>query len=144
MLKKLMHHPLIHRLRSEKSMALSTFIVRLTTGSAFMYHGYLKLTTLPHIAAFFAHVGVPAAGFTAALVASLEFFGGLGIIIGLGTRFWALSHSIILAFAIILVKGLSSFGKFELELSLLGPSLLLLLQGAGAWSVDAVLMKERS
>jgi putative oxidoreductase len=91
---------------------------------------------------FFGKLGIPLPGLLAPLVAVVEFVGGLGLILGLGTRFWSAGHAIIMIVAILKAKGLSTFKGFELEFLLLGASLGLFLMGPGAYSLDDRILKK--
>src|ERR1700761_8033440 len=60
--------------------------VRLYWGWQFLETGWGKLHNLSHVRDFFSSLGIPAPGFTAPAIASLEFFGGILPIVGLGSR----------------------------------------------------------
>lgn len=72
------------------------------------------------------------------LVAIGEFFGGLGLILGVLTRFSALSLIGVMIGAIALVHGKNGFflsnGGFEFNLALIGLLLPALLAGPGRWA----------
>src|SRR5277367_4889892 len=61
-------------------------LVRLYWGYQFMQTGWGKLHNLSHVREFFTSLGIPAPGIMAPAIASLEFFGGILLIVGLGTR----------------------------------------------------------
>ena len=64
-------------------------ILRVVLGVIFAYHGYVKLFVkgaLPGTAQFFSAIGIPLANYAAVLVAFVEFFGGLALILGVFTR----------------------------------------------------------
>ena len=81
-----------------------------------------------------------------------EFFGSLGLLAGLLTRFSAASIGVIMLGAITLVHlpngfFMNWFGKqagegYEFHLLVIGISLALLLTGAGKWSVDKVIAEQ--
>ena len=81
-----------------------------------------------------------------------EFFGSLGLLIGLLTRFTALSIGIIMAGAISLVHWpngffMNWFGKqqgegYEYHLLVLAICAVLTFTGAGKWSVDGAIAKK--
>ena len=89
---------------------------------------------------FFDKIGIPFPGLMAPFIGSLEFFGGILLILGLATRLLGFMFVCDMAVAILVAKGLV-WGKNELEIMLLLSSLSLLLSGAGAYSLDAMLMK---
>jgi putative oxidoreductase len=145
MMHKLMHNRVMVELRKKCSADIGLLVLRTAAGAIFMYHGYPKLfggTAM--VAKFFASIGIPLAGFFAPFVGVVEFFGGLMLILGLGTRFWGLGLAIDMAVAILAAKGLSSWKGIEFELILMASSLQLLLTGAGDYSLDAWLMKRGS
>jgi len=85
-----------------------------------------------------------APGFIMALLAgSAEFFGGLALIIGLATRPAALVTAFTMVIAILSVhidNGLfMSNNGYEFALALLAVTAALTVQGAGSYSVDALL-----
>ena len=113
--------------------------LRLALGAVFMAHGWAKLRT---------PLGTPE-GFNidswnwpypvlwAWVVALVETFGGLLIVVGLLTRVAALLISAVMAVAIIKIKAEEGFiGGFELELALLMVALALVFTGGGRLSVD--------
>ena len=81
----------------------------------------------------------------AALAAAGEFFGGLGLFIGLATRFFGTVTTIIMAVAIITVHHgafLSASNGMEYPLTLLLASISLVIAGGGAFSVDSLIAKK--
>jgi putative oxidoreductase len=60
--------------------------VRLLWGAAFILAGWGKLQHLDRVGQFFANLHIPAPHAQAAFVACVEFFGGIFIALGLGTR----------------------------------------------------------
>ncbi|MGH7831952.1 MAG: DoxX family protein [Candidatus Binatia bacterium] len=109
------------------------FVLRLFVGIVFLVHGALKLFGgLESFTGFLAQAGVPLPGITATAVAAIEFFGGLALILGTGTRLAALLLSCIMIVAMLtvtLAKGFS--GGYDLNLALLGGLLALLFAGPG-------------
>jgi putative oxidoreductase len=78
--------------------------------------------------------------FWAAVVGGTEFFGGLALVLGLGTRLAALGIAIAMGVATTVVHGEAFFLKnngFEFSLTLLLASVALLITGGGALSVDS-------
>ena len=88
----------------------------------------------------------------ALLVIAGEFFGSLGLIAGLLTRFTAASFMVIMLGAITTVHLQNGFfmnwsGKqqgegYEYHLLVIGLGLALLITGAGKWSVDRLIMEK--
>jgi len=98
---------------------------------------------------FFEHMGMPAP--VAVLVICTEFFGGLGLIVGLLTRIAALGIGVEMIGAIFMVHlpnglfmnwaGTQKGEGFEYHLLTIATAAALLLRGAGAFSLDRTLSK---
>jgi putative oxidoreductase len=96
---------------------------------------------------FFTQMGIPAVFAFLAIVA--EFFGGLGLIVGLLARIAALGVAAVMAVAIAMVhshvgffmnwNGNQNGEGFEYHLLVLAMSVVLMARGAGAFSVDRIL-----
>ena len=126
--------------------------LRLALGSVFVMHGSQKLFGAfsgPGITGFQGflsslHVIMPA--FFSIVVASVEFFGGILMILGLFTRYAALLGAIDMFFAFWLVhmkKGFfSSAGGYEFVLALFLIAAALVLTGSGKFSLDRLLFKK--
>jgi len=135
--------------------ATATTIVRVMLGVVFFAHGAQKMLgwfggygfsatmnffTSQHIPALFAFLAIAA-----------EFFGGLGLILGLLTRIAAFGIAVNMLVAVITVH--SQFGFFanwsgtqkgegyEFHLLALAMCAFLILKGAGAISVDRILSR---
>lgn len=65
---------------------LPPLLARVAVGIAFVLTGWGKLHSLDQVTEFFKSLGIPAAALQAPMVASIEFVGGLLLILGLGTR----------------------------------------------------------
>lgn len=124
--------------------------VRLYWGWQFMTTGWGKLHNLAKISGFFASLHIPAPAFSAAFVSTLEFAGGLLLILGLGTRivglllainmfvaYWTADHE-------ALTSIFSDPGKFYVAdpYTFLFASLIVLIFGAGLFSLDALLKRK--
>jgi putative oxidoreductase len=98
---------------------------------------------------FFAHLGIPAP--VAFLIICTEFFGGLGLIVGLLTRIAALGIGGLMIGAIFMVHlpngffmnwaGTQKGEGIEYHLLVLAMAATLLLRGAGAFSADRAIAK---
>ena len=118
--------------------------VRLYWGWQFMQTGWGKLHNLARVTQFFTSLGIPFPHANAALVASIEFFGGALLIIGLGSRIVGLVLSVNMLVAYItadreaLNSIFSSPGKFYSAdpYTFLFAALLVLIFGAGLFSLD--------
>jgi putative oxidoreductase len=133
------------------SLMQSPFLlaVRLYWGWQFAQTGWGKLHNLAKITDFFSSLNIPFPAASAHFIAGLEFFGGLLLIVGLGTRlvglllaanmmvaYWTADHD-------ALVSIISDPGKFYVAdpYTFLFASLLVLIFGAGWLSLDALILK---
>ena len=123
--------------------------VRLYWGWQFAVTGWGKLHSIEKITGFFTTLNIPFPGANAHFVAGLEFFGGILLIIGLGSRliglllafnmlvaYWTADHEALLAI-------FSDPGKFYVAdpYTFLFASVMVVIFGAGLFSVDALLTK---
>ncbi|HEY5283625.1 MAG TPA: DoxX family protein [Polyangia bacterium] len=132
----------IARLRTtgDKLAFVGPTLARLTVGLVFIGTGWGKLHSLSDVTEFFATLHIPAPAFNARLTAATEFFGGLAVLLGLGTRLVSLPLAFTMVVAIATAKrgditGLTSLVGFE-EWSYLVLFLWLALAGAGPLSLD--------
>ena len=133
------------------SLLQSPFLlaIRLYWGWQFAQSGWGKLHNLAKITDYFRSLNIPFPAANAHFIAGLEFFGGLLLILGLGTRlvglllaanmmvaYWTADHD-------ALVSIISDPGKFYVAdpYTFLFASLLVLIFGAGLLSFDALIMK---
>ena len=126
---------------SPRQVSLGLIALRVAVAAVFISHGRQKLFVygFAGVTGAFTQMGVPLPGVMGPLIAILEFFGGIALLIGLLTRVIALGFVLDMLGAILLVQLKKGFSGFELEFLLLGSSLALLLTGAGRFSVDALL-----
>ena len=138
-------------LSTSNDVALTS--LRLVLGVVFFAHGAQKMLGwfggfgFHATMGFFGHMGLPAP--VAFLVICAEFFGGLGLIVGLLTRIAALGIAGDMIGAIFLVHlpngffmnwfGTQKGEGIEYHLLVLAIAATLLLRGAGAFSVDRAL-----
>ena len=121
--------------------------VRLYLGWQFMQTGWGKLTNIGKVVNFFTTLGIPAPALNAYFISSLEFGGGLLLILGLGSRLTALPLAINMLVAYItadreaLFSIVSNPDKFTgaAPYTFLIASLLVLIFGPGKASMDAIL-----
>ena len=122
--------------------------LRIVLGIVMAAHGYQKLFTMgiAGIQGGFTKMGVPLPMITAPLVAGLEFFGGLALIVGLLTRLTALGLVIDMLGAISFVhisNGFFAPRGYEFVLALMAASLSVALAGPGAFSIDGLLARKK-
>jgi len=96
--------------------------------------GWLGSGSLSVTAEFFSSVGIPLAGFFAVLVAIIEFFGGIAVILGVATRVTTSLLAIITIVAILAVH-LNSWIEVSYPLLLLAALIALKINGPGNWAL---------
>src|SRR3954452_1895856 len=142
----------LYRLFSSLSGKLqSPFLlaVRLYWGWQFAQSGWGKLHRLAGVTEFFTSLNIPFPHANAVLVSNLEFFGGILLILGLASRLTGLvlSGNILVAYVTADREALRSIlsdpGKFYAAdpYTFLFASVLMLIFGAGIFSVDAIMAR---
>jgi len=120
------------------SLDTGLFLIRLGLGLVFVVHGWGKLDDLAGTVGFFNNAGLPAV--VAYLVAVIEFVGGIAMIAGVWTKWAGWLLAIIMAGAILFVKGKMGFiGGYEFDLSLLLMALGVAFMGPGELTIHAFL-----
>ena len=111
----------------------SLFALRLFVGLVFLGHGSLKLFGgLEGFVEFMMGQGIPFPEIMAPMVAAIEFFGGLALLLGTGTRISALLLTGVMVVAMVTVTFSRGFaGGYDINLALIGGLLCLLLAGPG-------------
>src|SRR6266567_4475729 len=96
----------LRRLRglADKLGFVGPTLARVTVGLVFVGTGWGKLHSIPDVTSFFTDLHIPAPGFHARLVAGTEFFGGLLVLVGLGTRLVSLPLAFTMVIAILTAK----------------------------------------
>ena len=123
--------------------------VRLYWGFQFAQSGWGKLHNLPKIVSFFASLNIPFPSFNAPFVSTLEFVGGILLMLGLLSRPIALLLAINMLVAYwtadreALMSIFSDPGKFYVAdpYTFLFASLMVLIFGAGLFAVDTLIAK---
>ncbi|WP_158941513.1 DoxX family protein [Granulicella sp. S190] len=124
-------------------------VVRLYWGWQLMQSGWGKLHHLDKVTDYFSSLNLPMPAVTAHFVSGLEFFGGLLLILGLGSRLIGLVLSVNMLVAYwtadkdALFAVFSDPGKFYNAdpYTFLFASAMVMVFGAGLFSVDALLAK---
>jgi putative oxidoreductase len=145
-----MLHKLIHT-----NPAAAPAILRLTLGVVFFAHGAQKMLGwwggygFSATMGAFEHMGTPAV--FAFLAIAAEFFGGIGLILGLLSRVAAFGIACVMVVAIVKVSLVNGFfmnwsgqqkGEgFEYHLLVLAMTAAIMIAGSGAWSVDRAMGK---
>ena len=116
---------------------LALLVMRLVLGAIMIAHGYHKV-----FGGFHHHMDMVGSlgllPWMAYLSAGTEFFGGIAIVLGLFTRFFALAFAIEMGVAIWKVhfkNGLTGNGGFEFPLALVAIAFALLCFDGGPWGV---------
>ncbi len=136
---------------TNKLGSIAPLATRIVIGLAFYQAGSGKFRHFENVIGFFQGIGIPFPAFNAGLVASMETVGGIMLILGLFTRFFASGLSITMVVALLTADKsdfLASWGSaaessptditaFVFLLFLLW----LIANGAGKLSLDALLRR---
>lgn len=125
----------------------SILLIRLAVGIIFFTQGILKYTDPNMGVVRFGRIGFPHAYFTAHFVGTFEIACGFLVLIGLWTRVAAIPLLIVITTAIATTKVPELFranqgfwfmvSDARTDFAMLCSLVFLLLEGAGAWSLDA-------
>lgn len=126
---------------------VALLVVRLVIGVIFLFHGGQLLFGLFGGGGIDATVngagGKPGMGPVGYLVAIGQFFGGLGLVLGVLTRFSAAALIVIMLGAIFMVHLKNGFsvqkGGYEFNLALIGLALPILIAGPGRYTLARAL-----
>ena len=128
----------------------ATLALRLTVGITFLMHGSQKAFGafggggIDGVTGFVTQLGFPMPMVMAHVLAYTEFLGGLGLILGAFTRFWAFLLSIVMVVAIFTVHLKNGFfadkGGFEFPFVILGSCLALFFTGCNKWGMDCTIL----
>lgn len=116
-------------------------ILRIALGAILIAHGWPKIKNLKQNAKNFAGMGFKPGGLFGTIAALLEFFGGVAILIGLFTAFFAGLFA--LEFIVIIIwkwlKRMPFVGGWEFDFLILAGVFALFALGGGAYSLDRFL-----
>jgi putative oxidoreductase len=131
-------------IRSVAGMTAYT-LLRLVVGVIMVAHGAQKVTRVAAFEDTVADLGFPLPEVFARLAIAGELLGGAGLLVGLLTPIAAFGVLAVMVSAILTVHldhGLfAERGGFEFPLTLACAALMFMLNGAGAFSLDAVIAK---
>jgi putative oxidoreductase len=120
---------------------LAVLLARLSVGVLFFESGRGKLFyRLNELVEYFSQLGVPFPHLQAPMVASIEFFGGICLVLGFGTRLISVPLAVIMAVAILTAQldKAKTVGDFPYlpEVLLLVIFVWLIFSGAGKFAFD--------
>lgn len=125
-----------------RNMELGLLVTRVVLGFIFIMHGIAKFQGMEATQSFFVSLGLPE--FMATIVALIEFFGGLFLIIGLFTRVISILFIVVLLAAIFTAKAEAGFiGGYELDVAMIGMSAALAIAGSRYVAVDRLFRRNR-
>ena len=121
---------------------IASTIGRIALGALFILHGWPKVKDPKSTIAFVKGTGFPGGVAFAVLFTLLEFFGGIALILGFLTQIVA--PLIVLEMVATTIFAKTKLGKkfvtgWELDIAYLVLALVVVLLGAGPWSVDRLL-----
>ncbi|MDF2959602.1 MAG: oxidoreductase [Paenibacillus sp.] len=125
---------------------IGTLILRVVLGITFLVHGLVKFQTIDGTSGWFQSIGLPS--FMAYAVTGFEVLGGIGLIIGLGTRIISVIIAALMIGATIKVKlavgflGNGQLAGWELDLALLAMAIHLAISGSYTLSVDGFIKRD--
>src|SRR3989338_10576555 len=120
-------------------------VLRLFFGVFFLSFGAMKLFGgLEATTGMFTELGFPAASFLALVVALVEFLGGLALILGFFTRWFALLLTVVMLVAVFTVHWKNGWhfmnGGWSMHFALIGGLLSLFFSGSGKCSLEQSLL----
>ncbi|MBL8004396.1 MAG: DoxX family protein [Candidatus Kapabacteria bacterium] len=119
-------------------------LLRILVGCLMIYHGYPKFLDTSKLITRTAEMGFPFPEVFGTLAMAAEFFGGMLLVIGLGTRFALLGIIITMAVACFIAHGPDPFAKKELAFVFMCVSIAMIFIGSGKYSVDSLVLSKTS
>lgn len=129
----------------EYTVPLSWLVIRLAAGWNLLVHGWPHIQAPTNMAPAFAKMGFEPPALWSILSALVEFGGGIAIILGLFTRFFAAAVAIemLIIFCLYWSNGFSWLGKGYEYVLLWGlMSFAIALRGGGPYSIDRLIGRE--
>ena len=123
---------------SEGFRNFALLVGRVVVGAIFIFAGWSKFQNVEMVTGMFEGWGFPAATFFVWVTALVEFVGGIGLVLGIFTRLWALLLAVTMLVALLAVhvpQGHDFKESMQLPLVLLAVNLVLSSIGGGDWKV---------
>ena len=117
---------------------LILFVARVALGITFIKHGWPKIKKPLGMKDWLKSMNFPLPGFLSVVVAAVEFFGGILVLVGFYAETAALLIAINMGVAALVRKFKQKdkwLGGYELDLALMSLALMLALYGAGDWAL---------
>lgn len=119
-----------------KYNGIALLLLRIGVGLIFIVAGWGKLTGIEGVQGFFGNLGIPLPGIMAWVVAIVEFFGGLMVLLGAWARIPNLLLAFIMVVALLTTKLDGDFSAARVDILLLLMTTALAILGSGKYSVD--------
>jgi len=116
-----------------RNKSIGLLLLRIGLGVLFLVHGWSKIHNIPGTEMMFAHMGFPM--WVGDFIAGLEVAGGIALILGIATRFFAALFGIEMLVAVLLNWGNISKTLGGVELLLAVASFGLAFLGSGRYSL---------
>ncbi|MEO7400569.1 MAG: DoxX family protein [Polaromonas sp.] len=122
---------------------LAFTLLRVAAGAGLAFHGFPKIMDPMKLVGMVEMLGFAPGPFWAVLLAMAEFIGGILLVVGLLTRPAALATTIVLLVTVYFHWILKAQGYEGAEKSILWAAMtfLVLVRGAGAYSIDRLMKK---
>ena len=124
-------------------------ILRVVVGIVFLVHGCQKVFVygFAGVQGAFGHMGIPMPAIAGPFIALLELVGGIALVVGILTRWFAILFAIEMLVAILKIHLAGGFfmpNGYEFALTLLAASVALAMSGPGAASADREIASKRA
>lgn len=132
-----------------KLQPLLLLLFRLFWGYLFFTSGIGKFANMPQVISFFTSLDIPLPTFSAYLVAAVETIGGIGLILGFGSRLFALLLAIVTLTALLTdnieqvrnVVNNTAGLLTQLPVTFFLTSIVIFAFGPGIFSIDAIIKR---
>ena len=120
---------------------LAIFVLRLALGSVFLFHGWDKISDLKETYAYFQKNGFRPGWFWGTVAATVQFGGGLFLLLGFLTQMLAVLLAIMMVVILWFhLRRKTPFGRgLDFSLTLLASLVLLATLGDGAYALNSLI-----